>query len=152
MFNVESFTGPIPCIDTIVHDAEEALAFNPLFAIIANPSPFHISTSLIFADSSCHLLIEKPLSDNFNLVFKLHEKCKSSGIVSMIGYNLVYNKSLQTLNQALDSGLIGTPIHFNFDVGQYLPHWRSNLDYTNSVSAQSILGGGPLLEQVMKFT
>ncbi|WP_420230753.1 Gfo/Idh/MocA family protein [Psychrobacter sp. ER1] len=50
------------------------------------------------------------------------------------------------MKSKLDSGLIGEIYNVFVEVGQYLPDWRTNKNYKNSVSASSNLGGGALLE------
>ena len=59
--------------------------------------------------------------------------------------------SLQKFRSALDSELIGKIFSVRCEVGQFLPSWRPDKDYRNSVSAQSNLGGGVLLELSHEF-
>ena len=142
----KSSLGSIEGVDSVVHTVHDSLAFSPDFAVIANPAPFHIQSALVFAEYGCHLFIEKPLSDSTQLLASLNQVCSLKSLVLFVGYNLRFDPSLITLHNELLNGLIGRPIHFSFQVGQYLPHWRPHLDYRESVSAQQSLGGGPLLE------
>ena len=48
--------------------------------------------------------------------------------------------------QLHQEGLIGKLVEADFYCGSWLPDWRPNLDYRESVSSQRALGGGVLLE------
>lgn len=130
---------------------EEALDFNPVAAIIASPAPFHVSIAITLAERGIHLLIEKPLSDNLSNVERLIEICKFKKLKLLTAYNFRFSESAQRIKQTLESGDIGTVVSVNVDVGQYLPDWRQDKDYRQTVSAQKHLGGGVLLELSHEF-
>lgn len=125
---------------------EDALAFQPQIAIIANPSPFHVLVAQSLANAGIHLLIEKPLSDSMSQVKALFETAEKNHSLITVGYNLRFLKSLQKFKSILESGVIGRINSVQCSVGQYLPSWRPGMDYRKSVSANSGLGGGVLLE------
>ena len=78
-------------------DIEEALAFSPQIAVIANPAPFHVSIAKQLAQIGAHLLIEKPLSDSLDGIQELIKICEENQVVLMVGYNLRYSPSLKKL-------------------------------------------------------
>ena len=125
---------------------EEAFAFTPQIAAIANPAPFHIDTAQSLANSGVHLLIEKPLSDSLKGVERLLETCHKQGTVLVIGYNLRYLPSLQRFRDLLGKRVIGRVLSVRCEIGQYLPSWRPGNNYRLGVSARQSLGGGALLE------
>ncbi len=125
---------------------DEALAFLPQIAVIASPAPFHLSTAQILAENGVHLLIEKPLSVSLSGVSQLIETCKTRDLVLSTGYNLRFIPSLQRYRSLLSEGIIGRILSVRCEIGQYLPSWRQNCDYRESVSARHELGGGALLE------
>jgi predicted dehydrogenase len=125
---------------------DEALAFTPQVAAIANPAPFHIDTAQALANAGVHLLIEKPLSDSLKCVGELLETCHKQGTVLLIGYNLRYLPSLQHFRDLLGERVIGKVLSVRCEIGQYLPSWRPDNDYRHGVSARHELGGGALLE------
>jgi len=125
---------------------DEAIAFVPQIAIIASPATFHIATAQALAESGVHLLIEKPLSASLDGVAQLLLTCKQHCIVLLTGYNLRFLPSLQIFRDRLKEGVIGKVLSVRCEIGQYLPSWRSNSDYRQSVSARHELGGGVLLE------
>lgn len=125
---------------------DEAIAFAPEIAIIANPAPFHIEIAQALANAAAHLLIEKPLSDTLKGVEQLLETCHTQGTVILTGYNLRYLPSLQRFRELLGKGVIGKVLSVRCEIGQYLPTWRPDSDYRFGVSARHDMGGGALLE------
>lgn len=125
---------------------DDAIAFGPQVAVIANPAPYHLAVALALAQIGVHLLIEKPLSNATTGVAQLLQTCKEQGTVLLTGYNLRYLPSLQRFRSILLEGSIGKVLSVRCEIGQYLPAWRPDADYRQGVSASSALGGGALLE------
>ena len=71
-----------------VNNFDEARAFAPQVAVIANPAPYHLDTATCLAKSGIHLLVEKPLSDGIQGVKRLLQLCQDSKITLLVGYNL----------------------------------------------------------------
>jgi predicted dehydrogenase len=113
---------------------------------VASPAPFHALHSIPLIEAGIPTLIEKPVTTtvddakNIERAIELHQTPVS------IGYCLRYLPSAQKLKVLLDSGRIGTLYNAHFEIGQYLPDWRPNQNYRDSVSAQKKLGGGALFE------
>jgi len=125
---------------------EEAIAFKPQIAVIANPAPLHLNVAQSLADAGVHLLVEKPLSTSLEGVQRLINACRERGLVLLIGYNLRFLPSLQRFRDLLHQNVIGQVLSVRCEVGQYLPSWRPEVDYRQGVSARHDLGGGALLE------
>jgi len=125
---------------------QESITFQPQLAVIASPAPFHIATAQALAEVGVHLLIEKPLSASLGGVTQLLETCKQKNVVLLTGYNLRYLPSLQRFRELLHQNVIGQVLSVRCEIGQYLPSWRTGLDYRLGVSARRELGGGALLE------
>lgn len=125
---------------------EQALAFAPQLAVIANPSSLHMNIALPLAKAGVHLLIEKPVADSFERVEELIEIAYQQKIVLLVGYNLRFLPSLQTFRELISQNIIGRVLSVRCEIGQYLPLWRPDTDYRHSVSARKELGGGVLLE------
>ena len=124
----------------------DALAFAPDVAIIASPASCHVDQALALAKINTHLLIEKPLSVSMDGVDLLLRECSARGLTLMVGYNIAFSKALWAIKEQLDSGSIGKVISIHAEVGQYLPDWRPDKDYRETVSANGELGGGVLFE------
>ena len=126
---------------------EHAVDFLPQIAVIACPAPFHIGAAQHLAEAGVNLLIEKPLSSSIEGVAQLNETCQKQGTVLLTAYNLRFLPSLQCFrNLLLLDHAIGKVLSVRCEVGQYLPSWRPDTDYRQSVSARQELGGGVLLE------
>ena len=125
---------------------DEACAFEPQAAVIANPAPFHVETALALAAVGCHLLIEKPLAHEPTGVPALLQRAADMGVTLQVGYNLRYLPSLKNFRARIQGGAIGRILSVRCEIGQYLPSWRPDTDYRTGVSARRALGGGVLLE------
>lgn len=125
---------------------EQAIEFAPHIAVIANPAPFHVASAQRFVDSGAHLLIEKPIAASVEGVARLLESARERRVVLLTGYNLRFLPSLQKFRNLLEAKEIGRIWSVRCEIGQYLPSWRPDADYRQSVSARQELGGGALLE------
>ncbi len=132
--------------DHIFSTMDQALAFAPQVAVIANPATLHLSAALSLANAGVHLLIEKPLSDSAAGVANLLDVCQQNKALLAIGYNLRFLPTLQKFKSLLNDNVIGNVWSIRSEFGQYLPSWRTGVDYREGVSAQHMLGGGVLLE------
>lgn len=126
---------------------ERLLKEKPNYVIVASPAPFHIKTANLLLLNGISVLIEKPISDNIESCLELF-----SGLVSpktstvYVGYCLRFLPSAQVVKKFLDNGMLGEVYNVESNVGQFLPSWRTDKNYKNSVSARKDLGGGALLE------
>ncbi len=135
-----------PQANKFVYSLEDALNTRPEIAIIANPASYHIKTGLELAHAGTSLLVEKPISNQVEAVSDLIELCTSQSLTLMTGYNLRFQPALQALQQQVREGIIGQVLCLQAEVGQYLPEWRPDSNYSQGVSAQRQLGGGVVLE------
>lgn len=140
------------CSDTIEFangcftSLKDACAFAPQISIVANPAPAHINTAKALAMSGSHLLVEKPISADITGVSELIAFCDSNGLQLQVGYNLRFLETLQVFRTAILNSKIGQVQSIRCEIGQYLPSWRPDVDYRNTVSARKSYGGGALLE------
>ncbi|MCB0037773.1 MAG: Gfo/Idh/MocA family oxidoreductase, partial [Anaerolineales bacterium] len=132
--------------DFVVYNLNDALRHQLDAAIIASPAPFHISIAHELASNGVNLLIEKTLAASFDGVETFLNFCQENKVMVLIGYTLRFNLALQQIKKALSEQLIGRPLYFRAEVGQYLPDWRPQQDYRETVTAQKRLGGGVILE------
>ena len=135
-----------PLVDRVVYSLDDAQESRPDAALVTNPASLHVETGLALAQNGVHLFVEKPISNTLDGVDPLLELCRERGLVLMVGYNFRFYKPLQAMHQALTEGRIGRVLSLRAEVGQYLPDWRPDRDYRDTVSAQQDLGGGVVLE------
>ena len=137
---------PIPGVSIVVDSVEKALAEAPTAAIVCSPAAQHAEISLELANSGVALLVEKPLASTPDHAQAIVQACRRVGVPLMVGYNFRHYPPLMAMHDELSSSAIGTMLHLDATVGQYLPDWRPGSDYRRSASARKILGGGALLE------
>jgi predicted dehydrogenase len=130
----------------VTTDFDEVVSFAPDRAVIASPAARHVEQALRLADVGTHMLIEKPLSAGLSGVDDLIRACERNNLAALTAYNMSCLEPLNRLIGMTGSGEIGSVISVFAEVGQYLPLWRPESDYRNTVSANSGLGGGVLLE------
>lgn len=116
------------------------------FAIIANETHKHLETAITLADKDIDLFIEKPLSHNLNNIETLASIAKKQDLKIFIAYNLRFLGALNYIKKQLSESIIGTPYFAKIEVGQYLPSWRTERDYSTSYSARKSKGGGVALD------
>jgi predicted dehydrogenase len=117
---------------------EDALSSNlPDYVVIANKTNKHYSTLSHLAELgfSGSVLVEKPLFHEISTL----PKNKFKGV--WIGYNLRFHPYIQKLRKILEKE---PAISIHVTAGQYLPHWRPDIDYNSSYSARRQEGGGVL--------
>lgn len=130
----------------VIGSTLEAEEFSADVAIIANSANNHIQAAVTFAKNGAHIFVEKPISISISDAKSLLSVCESEGRQVAVGYNLRYSPSLNFFRKEIVRGAIGETLGFHCEVGQYLPEWRTNIWYQDSVSAQKKFGGGALLE------
>ena len=140
--NIDSVLNP----DFHFVNVADAIRFQPDIAVISGASSSRMEISTLLASSGTHLLIEKPISNSMEGVLNLVNISQDKKSILAVGYNLRFNESLMTFRDHINSQIIGKPLLINCEVGQFLPSWRENIDYRETVSANRKLGGGVLLE------
>ena len=132
--------------DSII-SLEELILLAPDYVIVATPAPHHVDVAQKLLASDIPVLIEKPLADSVQSCAALQTYCEQKKISTVaVGYCLRFLPSAKVVKQYLDKGLLGTVYNVQANVGQYLPGWRADKKYKDSVSARKCLGGGALLE------
>lgn len=127
-------------------DIESAVKFMPQISVITGPSSLHIEIAKNLAPTGTHFFIEKPISNSFKEAQFFNEQVISNQQRVFVAYNLRFFESLKLIKKMLQQKSLGKIYSFHCEVGQYLPEWRPNKDYRETVSAINKLGGGVLLE------
>ncbi len=136
----------IDLADRVVFSIEEAIALNIQAAIISSPATKHIEQALVLANAGIHLLVEKPISHNSKNLKELQNLIIEENIVFLIGYIFRYEPAANKFSDLLQQEDIGRILHARIESGSYLPDWRPNQNYLDTVSANKEMGGGALLE------
>ena len=132
--------------DVIETNIEHIIQSKVEMAIIASPAPFHAQHAIPFIKAGIPALIEKPVSTTLDDAELINRAIQQYQTPVTIGYCLRYLPSSLKLKDFLEEEIIGTLYNAYIEIGQYLPDWRPNKNYRDSVSAQEKLGGGALFE------
>lgn len=126
---------------------EELIACIPDYVIVASPAPYHTDIAQKLLAHDIAVLIEKPLAHDVQSCLALQAFCTQQPCKAVaVGYCLRFLPSARVVKDYLDQGLLGPVYNVHANVGQYLPDWRADKNYKDSVSANKKLGGGALLE------
>ena len=132
--------------DTICYTLREALNTGIQAAIISTPSVYHVEQAILLIRAGIHVLVEKPLSNSIDNINKLLRISRKSNTICLLGYCLRYDPAALKFKAMLKEKMIGEIIDVAIECRSYLPEWRPNKNYRESVSANKKLGGGALLE------
>lgn len=125
----------------------ELIEQKPDFVIVASPASLHLQHTQALLAAAIPVLVEKPLtaSEEQSKQF-MQLLAKYPNAIIDVGYCLRHLPAAQLLQKIISSEQLGKLYTVIAEVGQYLPQWRPNTDYRETVSAQAALGGGALLE------
>ena len=126
-------------------DLAAALAHKPDAVIVSNPTAHHLDVAIPTAKAGCHLLIEKPISHNWERIEELQSAVEESGSQVLVGFQFRFHPGLQRASELLAEGAIGRSLSVRAHWGEYLPDWHPWEDYRKSYSARAELGGGVIL-------
>ena len=132
--------------DQVTDSLEIAVQSGIQAAIISSPSTEHIQQAVQLVKAGVHILIEKPLSNNLSGVSGLVNLIEENQLIGLIGYVLRYDPTARTFAKYIENKVCGKILHVQVSCGSYLPDWRPEQDYKESVSALYAMGGGVLLE------
>ena len=127
---------------------DQALNWDPDFAIIASPTHLHAEQALEIARRGCHLFIEKPLSHTSGKLKDLVEEIECRNLISLVGCNMRFHPGPARVKTLLEQGAIGRVLFARVFGGSYLPDWHPWEDYRHSYSANASMGGGCVLDGI----
>lgn len=125
---------------------DDLVAFAPDAVIVAGPATTRSDVLQKIGKLGVPVFIEKPLAHTLGDAEVVLELLGSTVEHSQVGYNLRFSESLIAFRDLVRGGQFGRVLRFNAETAQYLPDWRPQRDYRESVSARADLGGGALLE------
>lgn len=105
-------------------DLDAALADPHDCAVIATPAHLHIEISKRVVEAGLDLLIEKPLSTNFEGIHELQTLLQEKQKKAAIAYVYRAHPALAAMKAALDSGKYGKPVQLVVVSGQHFPKYR----------------------------
>lgn len=127
-------------------DLDKALDQNVDAVLVCSPPIFHLQNTLKAVQKGCHVFIEKPIAHTLDGLDQLISLAKEKHLVTMVGFNLRFDKGLLIVKKLLDEGAIGKVITSINIAGQYLPDQHPWEDYRHGYAANQSLGGGVILD------
>jgi len=135
----------IPEVEEYIFKWEDLQNKDIDFAIICNPSVFHVDTAITLAQKSIPFIIEKPVCISMSKIPQLIRIVNDKKLPVLVGFNLRYHYLYKKVKEIIASNKMGKMYSFLAETGQYLPDWRDS-DYTNGYSAHKELGGGVIFD------
>jgi len=121
-------------------DLDEALAEQPTAVVICTPAHLHVPMALRAAAVGAHLLIEKPLSTNFDGLVDLQKAITARNLVAAVAYVYRAHPVLAAMREALHSERFGKPLQIVCTSGQNFPFYRPA--YRQTYYRDRATGGG----------
>ena len=129
----------------IYESLTDCIRENPLFAIIANQTRFHMKTALRLAKEGIHMLIEKPLSHSLQGTKELLDVVNKKKLIVLMGCNFRFHPSFMLMKNIVLQGDLGRIISARVENGSFLPDWHPYENYQTNYAARTDLGGGAVL-------
>ena len=124
----------------------DVLNFSPDAVLVTGPASDRLDVIANLHGVSVPLFIEKPLAGTLQDAHSILTQLRVGTNACQLGYNLRFSTSLEFFRDYLQQERKGKVKRFVAETGQYLPDWRPDRDYRETVSARSDRGGGVLLE------
>ena len=141
-----TLTETVDAVDRIFTNIGDLILAQPDIVIVASPSTFHAQHVVELIKNNIAVLVEKPLAATTGQCKSIIEAAAGRGSMVAIGYCLRYLSSASRMKDLIEERAIGEIYNTFATVGQYLPSWRTDVDYKRTVTARKELGGGVLLE------
>ncbi|MDA1190701.1 MAG: Gfo/Idh/MocA family oxidoreductase [Candidatus Poribacteria bacterium] len=81
------------------------------FCTIVIPPAYHRQAAVGAAEAGLDILSEKPIADSWEDCLAIYEAVKKAGVKMQVTQNYRFTPRIQTLKQAADKGLVGTPYY-----------------------------------------
>lgn len=128
----------------LLDSIDRVVTWAPDFVVLANPASKHSILARPILEAGIPCLIEKPLDSDINSAAELRTFAETPGI--MLGYCLRFHPVYQAIARSVSDRELGPVLEIRSRCLSYLPDWRKDTDYRQSVSASYSTGGGVLLE------
>lgn len=119
---------------------ESGLAASPEVVVICTPAHLHVPMARAAVRTGAHVLVEKPLSTNFDGVTGLLREVEGRGTVAGVAYVYRAHPALAAMRDAIRSGRFGAPVQVVATCGQHFPFYRPA--YRNIYYNDRATGGG----------
>lgn len=138
----------IPVISTF-RNTEEAFLQAHVFDGVAVTSPpsFHVEQCMQALEKKLPILLEKPVSNDFDSAKLLEHKVVQSKVPLLLGYTYRWWEPLEEVKKLLSNNVVGKLLHVKFVMSAHLADWHPWENYQDFFMASKELGGGALLDE-----
>ena len=126
----------------------QSLKFNPDFAIVANPTSMHMSTTTELVKNKIPVLMEKPISNNILGLKNLLKLSNKNKVPVMVGYMMRFNPCATQIKDYIDKNILGNLYSVIVTINSYMPNWHKYESYNAFYAGQKKLGGGVILTEI----
>jgi len=134
-------------VKKVYSDLDAALNEKYDAAVVATPPSLHIPIATKLAENKCHLLIEKPISDNLDGIETLLKVVRDNKLILLVGYTYRFWPPLIKVEELLKKKILGRVYSVRIEFSEYLPDWHPWEDYRTFYMAKKELGGGAILDE-----
>ena len=117
-------------------------------AIISSPTATHLHYLEIMIKNKIPVLVDKPIAHETKNLKQIINLASKNQVYLQVGFNFRYLPIITTIKKYLDENKLGKILSAELYVGQYLPFWRPQKDYTQTYSAHHEQGGGVALDLI----
>jgi len=127
----------------------DALASGPDAVVVATPANLHVPMAIEAGRAGCHVLIEKPLSTNFEGIEALNEIVANGRTIIRVAYVFRHLPVMSVVKDSIDGGRWGKPLQLIVVSGQHFPTYRPA--YRDIYYAEHERGGGAIQDGLTHF-
>ena len=118
-------------------------------AVICSQSVLHGSELDELMATGCAVYIEKPVVIDSHELARVKNRLSGGwSAASVVGCNLRYHGAVKKLKALLAQGAAGQVVRASLSVGQWLPDWRPDRNFSDSYSRFRSQGGGVIYDLV----
>ncbi len=92
--------------------------------LVVVPPEYHKEVAIKALEKGKHVLVEKPLADNFPAAFEIVNKAEETGKKLMVSQNYRYKRAPRTVKNVLERSIVGTPDYITVNFHK-APHFDS---------------------------
>lgn len=99
---------------------DDVLKDPPEIVVIATPQSSHKEQAIAALQAGCHVLCEKPMSDNLDDARTMQAAALSSKTILNIGFQNHFHPAYIRIKSLIEEGVLGKVLHAHFRIGTYV--------------------------------
>ena len=117
------FTANEFSVETFSEFEEAVKKFKPEVFIISTPPNLHMTYAYYALERGIHCFIEASVIDA-DLILELSDKIKKTNTIIVPSCTMRFYPGPIKIKDLVSQGVIGKPLNYNYQSGQYLPDWH----------------------------